>query len=96
MEYELPLKDGFTVYSKSGCINCKKIKDIIIKNNMLLNVIDCDEYLIENKNLFLLFINKLSNVEHKYFPIIFHDSNYIGGFDEAKKYIDKLCVSFDD
>ena len=43
----------YTVYSKSGCPNCNKVKELLKSKNLTFTVIDCDEYLIESKPEFL-------------------------------------------
>ena len=96
MEFEKPSDTKFTVYSKSGCPNCSSVKKILKDKNLLFNVIDCDEYIIEDKVKFLLFIKEQAKREIKQFPIIFHESNIIGGYSETKEYIDKLFLSFEE
>jgi glutaredoxin len=95
MEFEKPSDTDFTVYSKSGCPNCSIVKKMLKDKNLLFNVVDCDDYIIEDKEKFLLFIKDLSKGEIKQFPIIFHAGNIIGGYNEIRDYIDKLFLSFD-
>jgi hypothetical protein len=64
--------------------------------NLLFNVIDCDDYILENKQTFLNFIKNISHLEINVFPIIFYEGKYVGGFIETKDFIDKLLLSFDD
>lgn len=94
MIFELPCEDKFTIYSKSGCINCRKVKDLLKKNNFDYEIIDCDDYLLENKYVFLSFIQSYSITEWKTFPMVFHNGKFVGGYDEVFKYLDKL-TSFD-
>ena len=96
MEFENPSKEKFTVYSKSGCPFCLNIKNLLKEKNLKFNIIDCDEYIIEDKENFLLFIKNLSQKDIKQFPIIFHEGIIIGGYTEAKIFIDKLFLSFED
>ena len=96
MEFEKPSDTNFTVYSKSGCPNCSSVKKLLKDKNLLFNVIDCDEYIIEDKVNFLLFIKEQSKREIKQFPIIFHEGNIIGGYSETKEYINKLFLSFEE
>ena len=96
MEFEEPGKSGFTIYSKSGCINCTKVKSLLKEKHFIFSVIDCDEYIIENKEDFLLFIKEKANREYKMFPMIFYDGNFIGGYSDTQEYIDKLLLSFED
>lgn len=95
MEFELPTKSGFSIYSKSGCPNCSKVKSFLKDNNYDFNVIDCDEYLIEAKYEFLEFIKNLAQKECRVFPIIFFNGNFVGGFNETKELVDKLSVTFE-
>jgi len=95
MEFELPTKSGFSIYSKSGCPNCSKVKSFLKDNNYDFNVIDCDEYLIETKDDFLEFIKNLAQKECRVFPIIFFNGNFVGGFNETKELVDKLSITFE-
>jgi len=96
MEFEKPSDTGFTVYSKSGCPNCSTVKKILKDKNLTFNVVDCDDYIIEDKINFLLFIKELSEREIKQFPIIFYDGTIVGGYNETKEFIDKIFLSFED
>ena len=71
MEFEKPNETGFTVYTKSGCPNCNKVKILLKEKNFVFNVIDCDEYLIEDKENFLLFIQQTAKQSCKMFPFVF-------------------------
>jgi glutaredoxin len=92
MEIEMPASKDFTIYSKSSCINCRKIKDFLKLNKQSYIVIDCDDYLFEDKEFFLSFIKNYTKCDCKLFPIVFHNGQYIGGYDETTKYVDKLLV----
>jgi len=95
MEIENPSECGFTIYSKSGCPNCIKVKNLLKDNNIIFNLIDSDEYIIEDKDFFLKFIKEISNAEVKSFPIIFYDKKLIGGYSETINFINKLILAFD-
>ena len=92
MEIESPLKTGFTIYSKSGCPNCIVVKKILQENKLVYSVINCDEYIIEDKKLFLKFISQLAEKECNVFPIVFFDGKFVGGFKETKEYVDKIMI----
>lgn len=96
IEFEYPSKEGFTIYSKSGCPNCSKVKHLLKEKNLPFNTVDCDEFIIENKELFLHVIKELSQTDTKQFPIIFHDGIFIGGFHETKEYISKKIFTVDE
>jgi glutaredoxin len=95
MEIEEPFKTGFTVYSKSGCPNCTKVKKLLNEKKLFFVEIDCDDYIIEDKEKFLLFIKERVNKEYKTFPMVFNDGNFVGGFTETQDYFNKL-LSFDE
>jgi glutaredoxin len=89
--FRTPSNTEYTIYSKSGCPNCNKVKDLLKSNNMQFTVIDCDEYLIERKSEFLHFIQELTSREWKTFPIVFNDnSQFIGGFIDTRVYLEEL------
>jgi len=90
MEYEKPLKKGFTVYSKSGCPNCSKVKQLIKEKNYDFLIIDCDEYLIEDKENFLSYMKTISSNDITSFPIIFYNEKFIGGYKETVDYVNKV------
>ena len=85
-----PKKSEFTIYSKSGCPNCLKSKQLLKDKHYSFSVIDCDEFLIENKPLFLSFIEKIAKKEVKMFPMIFDCNKYVGGYNELVSYIDSF------
>lgn len=82
-EYIYPSTSGYTVYSKSGCSNCIKTKIYLSSNGVKMLYINCDEYIIDNKENFLQFIAKLAEKEVKIFPMIFYESQFIGGYNEV-------------
>ena len=90
----MPSKNGFTIYSKSGCPNCMNVKKLLQENKIEHLVIDCDEYLIEEREKFIEFIEKICKKEVNIFPIIFFDEKFVGGFKETKEYIDRVLVDF--
>lgn len=95
--FRSPSKNEYTVYSKSGCSNCTKVKELLLSNNIPFMVIDCDKYLIEMKPEFLLFIQELTGREWKTFPIVFTaDSLFIGGFTDTRVYLEELLEFTDE
>jgi glutaredoxin len=92
-----PSNKEYTVYSKSGCPNCTKVKELLLSNNIPFIVIDCDEYLIERKSEFLLFIQELTSREWKTFPMVFtSDGQFIGGFTDTRIYLEELLEFTDE
>ena len=55
-----PFDNGFTIYSKSGCSNCTKVKKLLLEKQFFFVDISCDEFLIENKEHFeIISVSKL-------------------------------------
>jgi glutaredoxin len=96
MEFKDPINVDFTIYSKSGCENCKKVKNLLNDKDLKYIIIDCDEYIIEDKQNFLLFIQNIAKKDCTTFPMVFNNGKYIGGYNETKKYCDKLDISFEE
>jgi len=92
----LPSTNNYTVYSKSGCINCTKVKKILKEQNIEPLIVDCDEYLIENKEDFLSQITELIGYEYKMFPIVFNNGKFIGGYFDVKQILDDKNITNND
>jgi glutaredoxin len=90
MEFPNPIQGQFTVYSKSGCINCVKVKNLLKEKNVEFTMIDCDEFILENKNEFLDFIQNLAGIEYKMFPMVFDNKQFIGGYSETNKLLNAI------
>lgn len=95
MEIELPSESGFTIYGKTGCMNCLKAKALLEEKNIKFKFINSDEYVIENKEYFLNFIKQISNAEVKKFPMIFYNNAYVGCYKEIVEFVDELNLAFD-
>jgi len=94
MENLEPLANEFTIYSKSGCPNCIKVKQLLKEKQIKFTVVDCDEFLLEDKDMFLQTIQTFIGKEYKMFPMVFDNKKFIGGFLETNKYIEKI-LDFD-
>ena len=88
-EYIEPATNNYTIYTKSGCPNCTKVKKFLESENKKPLIIDCDEWLIEDKPAFLEFIREKAGKECKTFPMVFYNGEFLGGFDETKIYKEK-------
>lgn len=95
MDFILPEKSKFTIYSKSGCPNCTHVKKLLQEHKIDYVIVDCDDYLIEERENFLEFIQKLIGKECKTFPMVFFDETFLGGFKETIEYIDTY-ISFNE
>ena len=94
-EYIEPALNNYTIYTKSGCPNCTKVKKFLESENEKPLIIDCDEWLIEDKPAFLEFIRVKAGKECKTFPMVFYNGEFIGGFDETKTYKEKQNAFLD-
>ena len=94
MEFPTPTKGQITVYSKSGCINCTKVKTLLKEKSIIFNVIDCDEFIFDNKEEFLSFIKLTIGHEYRMFPMVFDDERFIGGYNETTKYLEEKVLDF--
>jgi glutaredoxin len=96
MYIELPAGKGFTIYSKSFCINCDNIKKLLDDNKLEYNIINCDNYLNENKDFFLEFMKLITRQECKMFPIVFNNQKFIGSYKDAVNEIHRICFDIED
>lgn len=99
MEFPKPIDNGFTVYSKSGCGYCVRVKTLLKQQDVHFHVIDCDEFLLEDKPGFLQFILLLVGKEYKTFPMVFFNGTFLGGFKETELHFKKIQekeLKFDD
>lgn len=96
MQYPEPAIDPtvFTIYSKSHCIYCDKVKLIVQFHRLPYVIIPCDEYLAANKEGFMKFMKKISGVPVRTFPMVFHRGMFIGGFEDTQEYITNLELDF--
>jgi glutaredoxin len=95
MEILEPETNKFTIYSKSGCPNCIKVKRFLQENLILFKIIECDEYLLENKEEFLQFIQNLAKKECRLFPMVFDNQQFIGGYNETVQHVENI-LKFDE
>ncbi len=89
MDIPNPNRDEITVYSKSGCVNCVNVKKLLKDKQMKFSVVNCDEFIYENKQGFLDYIKELAGKEYKVFPMVFDGTSFIGGFTETQAYLNK-------
>ena len=93
MDFEQPVKLYSTIYSKSGCTKCRQMKQYLKEKKLPSKIVDCDDYLLENRDKFLQFMALYTDVEPLTFPIVFYDGAYIGGYQEAVVFLEKI-ISF--
>jgi glutaredoxin len=85
-DYSIPTKTGFTIYTKSNCTYCDKVKAFLSDTGHTYTTVLCDDYLKKNKIDFLEFIEAIAGVPYNTFPMVFHNSNFVGGYNDTIKY----------
>lgn len=85
MNIPRPASDTYTIYSKSGCLYCTKAKDLLQNERVPPLYVNCDEFLLENKQEFLNLMKSLIGYEYKTFPMIFKNGIFIGGYAKTQE-----------
>lgn len=97
MNIEKPSQIGFTVYSKTNCSYCTKVKQLLSDNKIFFLEIQSDDYLLEDKEAFLSFIKEITEIEYRTFPMVFNNNQFIGGFTDTEAIVSKqLSFNEDD
>jgi len=89
MNYPIGRNDEFVIYSKSGCKNCSIAKSYLLKAGKPFLEVNCDDYILENKNDFLNFIFKKAGetLEKPQFPFIFFNNTFF----QSKSQMEDFC-----
>jgi len=91
------MESVFTIYTKSKCIYCDKVKILLDSKIKNYKIINCDSYL-ENKTTkeeFLKFVKSISKKEWKTFPIVFYEGEFVGGFNDTSIFLEKMDAFID-
>lgn len=87
--------DGvYTIYTKSNCTYCVKVKDVLQKEPVV--IVNCDAFLENDRDAFLETMDALTGTIHRTFPFVFHNLDFIGGCDNTIEYYEKMNLSFND
>ena len=80
---------GWTVYTRSCCKYCIKVRKLLDIFDLPYNIVDCDNCLIipELHDEFQEFLLNLCGRVPKHFPLVFKDNVYIGGYKETLHYL---------
>ena len=87
--FKKPSLDSYTIYTKSQCSYCDKVKVLLEDKNPKPVIINCDDYLVNDRSGFLSFIKQLAKKHHATFPIVFEKGVFIGGYEQTKRRIDE-------
>ena len=88
-EFVEPKSNQYTIYSKSGCSYCTKVKNMLKEMDQTFSVVDCDDYILDWKKEFLLYIKLLADKEWKTFPMVFDGKKFIGGYCETVEHLER-------
>jgi glutaredoxin len=91
-KYPAPSESGYTIYSITGCDYCDKSKKLIKNNLKECKTNNCDKYVstLRDSDEFYAFMNKHTIKSYKYFPMIFYDNKFIGGYQELMSHVKKV------
>ena len=86
--------DGvYTIYTKTDCAYCVKVKGVLEKENVVL--VNCDTLIENDRDGFLNSMDTLTGKKHRTFPFVFHNLDFIGGCDDTILYYNKNNLVFD-
>jgi hypothetical protein len=63
------------------------VMELLNTEEIPVDEICCDYYIAHSHPLFFQFIQNICGKEHKTFPIVFLDGEFIGGYTETKSFI---------
>lgn len=92
MNVPRPGGDSYTIYSKSGCLYCTKAKVLLQNERVPPLFVNCDKFLLENKEEFFDLMKSLIGYEYKTFPMIFKNGRFIGGYNKTKDFYEESKI----
>jgi glutaredoxin len=75
----------FILYSKSGCHDCERAKELLKREKHIL--INCDQMIKNNRDEFMKSMEIKTHRPFKQFPLIFLGDNFIGGYNDLLLYL---------
>lgn len=85
-----PSSTEFTIYARENCGYCVKAKELLKDTSPV--IVQCDEYLKQDRANFLSSMDALTQREYRTFPMIFHLGKFVGGYTDAVTYLEQLKV----
>ena len=92
MNIPRPASTSYTIYSKSGCLYCTKARVLLQNEQVPPLYVDCDEFLLENKEEFLNLMKSLIGYEYRTFPMIFKNGRFIGGYAKTQEFYEQSKI----
>ena len=82
MDFNEKIKsNNIVIFSKNNCTYCNKLFEFL--GEKVYYILKCDDYLINQRDDFLLKIEELAGKEWKTFPICFIEGKFIGGYTDV-------------
>lgn len=75
----------FILYSKSGCPDCDRAKNLLSKEKYVN--INCDQMLKNNRDEFIKSMELKTHRPFRQFPLIFLNDMFIGGYSDLLEYL---------
>jgi glutaredoxin len=83
---------GYTVYSKRECVWCERVKELLAREtSSLVETIACDDALAANRLEFIRIMKERTGLETIKFPLVFHNGEFIGGYNDTKQHLELLA-----
>ncbi len=92
MNIPRPGGDSYTIYSKSGCLYCTKARVLLQNERVPPLFVNCDKFLLENKEEFFTLMKCLIGYEYKTLPMIFKNGRFIGGYNKTKDFYEQSKI----
>jgi len=92
MDVPHPTSDSYTIYSKSGCLYCTKAKVLLQNERVPPLYVNCDKFLLENKEEFFDQMKSMIGYEYKTLPMIFKNGRFIGGYNKTKDFYEQSKI----
>ena len=89
--YIPPSAQGYSIYSISGCKYCTKAKELLKEQKKTCTNINCDKYMtsLRERDAFYAYIRPYTVKQYLYFPMIFKNGKFIGGYKEIMEHFGK-------
>ena len=81
---------SYIIYTKTGCHNCDRAKMLLQREATPTIYINCDELLETGREAFIADMRKKTDIKEPdkiYFPLVFLDDTYIGGYEELLEHL---------
>ena len=89
--YIPPSDKGFTIYSITECKYCSYAIKLLNKKGKTCKIVKCDDYIkrLRDYDAFNNFMIKYTKKPYPYFPKIFSNGKFIGGYKELQIFLNK-------